>query len=282
MFRSRFLKCAGREVHFTEWGRTDSPALVMWHGLTRNGRDFDESAAALCGKWRVICPDTPGRGLSQWLNPNEYRLEIYARIAAELLDKLNLRECQWIGTSMGGLLGMRLAAVELREKIRALVLNDVGPTIPAAAMARIAAYAGKPPVFDAVSEFSAWQRQAYKSFGENPESFWERLAASSCRRLPDGRITAHYDPAIVSPFAQTTGGLDMWKEYDSIQCPVLLLRGESSDVLPAETAKEMTRRGPRAKLLTFPNCGHVPTLTTPEQIAPVRAFLTGRKKSPAA
>lgn len=273
MFRSRFATCAGREIHFAEWGNESAPAAVMWHGLTRNGRDFDEAAAALGDKWRVICPDAPGRGLSAWLSPEEYRHDVYAETALALLEELGIQECDWVGTSMGGLLGMRLAAEELRGRVRRLIVNDVGPTIPAAAMARIAAYAGNPPTFETVSEFAKWLRGAYRSFGENPEAYWERLIATSSRRLPDGRITAHYDPGIVSPFSRAAGGLDLWAEYDSIECPVLLLRGAESDVLPPEMAEEMTRRGPRAELKVFPNCGHAPPLATPEQIAVVREFL---------
>ena len=280
MFRSRFLKCAGREVHFADWGADSAPAVVMWHGLTRNGRDFDEAAAALCAAGRrVICPDAPGRGLSEWLPPEDYRYPVYAETAAALLDNLGIAEFDWVGTSMGGLVGIKLAAGAMRGRVRRLAANDIGPVIPAAAMRRIADYAGNPPTFGTASEFGAWLRQAYRPFGENPESFWERLIATSCRRLPDGRITAHYDPGIVLPFSRASGGMDMWAEYDSIDCPVLLLRGEKSDVLTQEIAEEMTRRGPRAKLMVFPNCGHAPPLAAPEQIAVVREFLKGEKCS---
>ena len=273
MFRSRFASCAGREIHFTEWGNASAPAVVMWHGLTRNGRDFDEAASALSDKWRVLCPDAPGRGLSEWLPPRDYRREVYAETALALLEGLGIRECCWVGTSMGGLVGMHLAAGAMRGRIRRLAVNDIGPEIPAAAMSRIAAYAGNPPTFETVSEFAKWLRNAYRSFGDNPESYWERLTAASSRRLPDGRITAHYDPEIVSPFSRAADGLNMWAEYDSIECPVLLLRGAESDVLPPEMAEEMTRRGPRAELKVFPNCGHAPALATPEQITPAREFL---------
>lgn len=277
-FRARFVDCGGREVHCADWGALgleEHRPLVMWHGLTRNGRDFDEAAGAFCATRRVLCPDAPGRGLSAWLPAGDYRLEVYAEAAARLLDALGVGECDWAGTSMGGLLGMRMAAGVLRGRIRRLVLNDVGPEIPAGALARIAAYAGAPPAFGRVSEFAAWLRAAYAPFGENPDSYWERLARTSHRRLPDGRVTAHYDPAIVSPFARAAGGLDMWAEYDSLECPTLLLRGADSDVLSAMTAMEMTRRGPRARLVVFPGCGHAPTLATPEQIETAREFLEG-------
>lgn len=278
MFRSRFLNCAGREVHVAEWGDSDSSAAVLWHGLTRTGRDFDELALGLGDIRWVLCPDTPGRGLSEWLPGSDYTLGAYAETAAALLDGLGVGECDWVGTSMGGLLGIHMAAGRLRGRIRRLVINDVGPEIPLGAMARIAAYAGNPKSFERVSDFALWMREAYSPFGENPDSYWERLARTSCRRLPDGRITAHYDPEIVSPFSRLaggSGGLDMWAEYDGLECPVLLLRGAESDVLPEKTAAEMTRRGPRARLVEFAGCGHAPALATPEQIAVVREFLTG-------
>lgn len=273
--RLRFAQCAGREIHFADWGDESAPAAVFWHGLTRNGRDFDEAALALCGARRVICPDAPGRGLSEWLPPEDYRLEVYAETATALLDHLGVRECDWVGTSMGGLLGIHLAAGALRGRMRRLVVNDVGPVVPSAALKRIAAYAGNPPVFETASEFAKWLREAYRPFGKNPESYWDRITFASCRRLPDGRVTAHYDPDIVLPFSRAAEGLDMWAAYDSVECPVLLLRGAESDVLPSEIAAEMTQRGPRARLRVFPDCGHAPALATPAQIDAVRAFLDG-------
>lgn len=273
-FHSKFLNCAGREVHFTEWGAADAPVVIMWHGLTRTSRDFDEAAAALCDTHRVICPDTPGRGLSEWLPAADYNLSVYAQTAEALLDELGIETCDWVGTSMGGLLGIHLAAGALRGRIRRMVINDVGPKIPLTAMARIAVYAMKPKVFTRASDFAAWLREAYQSGGENPDSFWQRLVHTSCRRLPDGRWTMHYDPNIVSLSSKDAIGLNMWAAYDSLECRVLLLRGAESDVLPQATAQEMTRRGPQARLEVFPGCGHAPTLAVPGQLAVLRAFLT--------
>ena len=289
MFRSRFLQCAGREIHFAEWGNESAPAVVMWHGLTRNGRDFDEIAAALADSRRVVCPDSPGRGLSQWGQPDDYRYETYAEVATDLLNQLGVAECDWVGTSMGGLLGIKLAAANAesepeskpgsesepppRIRIRKLVVNDIGPEIPPAALARIAAYAGNPPTFPTVSAFGEWLREAYRPFGPAPESFWQRVIATSVRRLPSGEVAAHYDPAIATPFFRASGKFDMWSEYDSVRCQTLLIRGAQSDVLPQDVAEQMTRRGPKAKLLTFPDCAHAPALATPKQIAPVRKFL---------
>ena len=269
-FQSRFLRCAGREIHFTEWGAADAPVVVMWHGLTRTGRDFDEAAAALSETRRVICPDTPGRGFSEWLPAKEYTLAVYAGIAQALLDELGIEKCDWVGTSMGGLLGIHLAAGPLRGRIRRMVINDIGPTIPLAAMARIAKFAMKPKRFDRASQFAAWLRETYEPFVQAPDTYWERMAHTSCRRLPDGRWTTHYDPAIVRPFSTAVTGLNMWAEYDSLDCPVLLLRGANSDVLPQKTAEAMTERGPQARLVVIPDCGHAPSLATPEQLALLR------------
>ena len=274
-FRSRFLRCEGVELHFAEWGDAAAPALVMWHGLTRSGRDFDEIAAALSADWRVICPDTPGRGLSGWLLPDQYHIEVYAAVANSLLAQLGIRQCAWLGTSMGGLLGMRLAAQEWRGHMAALVVNDIGTVLPAAGLRRIGEYVAHPPICKTMAEFSDWMREIYRSFGENPDTFWERLARTSVRRLPNGRFTAHYDPNIAALFSHIREDVDLWTQYERIDCPLLLLRGESSDILPADVAEEMTQRGPKAQLHTFPNCGHAPALATAEQIAVVREFLAG-------
>lgn len=277
-FRSRFMQCAGVEVHFTEWGDPSAPMLVMWHGLARNGRDFDELAAALSADWHIICPDTPGRGLSGWLLPPQYTIETYAVVADALLQQLGKRTCTWLGTSMGGLLGMHLAAAAWRGRINALVVNDIGTELSAAGLRRIGEYVAHPPLCKTMAEFSDWMRSTYRSFGDNPDSFWERLARTSVRRLPNGRFTTHYDPNIAVLFSHIRDNLNLWQQYEQIECPLLLLRGEHSDILPAEVAEEMTQRGPRAVLHTFPDCGHAPALARPEQIAVVEQFLTATRR----
>jgi pimeloyl-ACP methyl ester carboxylesterase len=274
---SRYAVCEGREIHYTEWGGANAETVIAWHGLARTGRDMDDIAAHLSGRYRVICPDTIGRGLSQWspAPEREYCLDFYARTAVGLLDGLQIEECHWLGTSMGGALGIRLAAGALRGRIRKLVLNDIGPQLGAAAVERIRAYAGKPPAFDRMSELEEYFRTIYRPFGLLTGAQWRRLAETSARRTADGRITPHYDPKMVMQFEHHPSDYDQWEAYDAIDAPTLCLRGESSDLLLPEVADEMRRRGPRAEVVTIPGCGHAPALNVPEQFALVERFLNG-------
>jgi pimeloyl-ACP methyl ester carboxylesterase len=275
---SRYLACEGREIHFMEWGAQHRDTVVAWHGLARTGRDMDELAAHLASRYRVICPDTIGRGLSEWspLPEREYCLSFYGRIAVALLDQLKIQNCCWIGTSMGGAIGLHLAAGPLKGRIRRLVLNDIGPKIADAAVERIRAYAGKPPRFATVSELEQYFRAVYKPYGWLSDAQWRRLTETSARRLPDGGITTHYDPAMTLQFAHHPEDYDQWEAYDRIDVPTLCLRGESSDLLLAETAEEMRRRGPKAVVVTIPGCGHAPALNVPDQLNLVERFLNGR------
>jgi pimeloyl-ACP methyl ester carboxylesterase len=283
MFRSDYLTCAGREIHFTDWGDPDAPAVIAWHGLARTGRDMDELAAHLCDRYRVICPDTIGRGLSQW-SPNpqhEYCLAFYARIAAELVAQLGLERVHWVGTSMGGAIGMVCASGRLEPalagRIRSLVLNDNAPQLADAAIARIKAYAGNPPAFAAVSELEAFFRQVYQPYGWLSDAQWRRLTETSTRRLPDGRVTPHYDPAMVQQFIHHPNDYLIWDHYDAIRVPVLCLRGAQSDLVQPETTAEMLRRGPGAaglaQVVEIPDCGHAPALNVPQQLDRISAFL---------
>lgn len=279
---SRYLTCAGREVHFMDWdaaGRAGATAepVIAWHGLARTGRDMDPIAARLSARHRVICPDTIGRGLSQW-SPDparEYCLAFYERLAAELLDQLGIRSCLWLGTSMGGAIGLRAAAGALRGRIRRLVLNDIGPELAAPAVDRIRTYAGSPPAFATMGELEAYFRTIYKPYGWLPDAQWRALAETSARRLPDGRLTPHYDPAMVLQFEHHPEDYLQWSAWDALDLPVLVLRGESSDLLLPEVAEAMRTRGPRAVVATIPGCGHAPALNTPEQFALVERFLAG-------
>jgi pimeloyl-ACP methyl ester carboxylesterase len=279
---SRYAVCEGREVHYTEWGSGNAETVIAWHGLARTGRDMDDIAAHLAahltGRYRVICPDTIGRGLSQWspAPEREYCLDFYAKIAVGLLDGLQIETCHWLGTSMGGALGIRLAAGALRGRIRKLVLNDIGPQLGAAAVERIRAYAGQPPVFDRMSELEQYFRTIYRPFGLLTDAQWRRLTETSARRTADGRVTPHYDPKMVLQFEHHPADYDQWDAYDAIDAPTLCLRGESSDLLLADTAEAMRRRGPRAVVVTIPGCGHAPALNVPEQIALVERFLNGK------
>ena len=191
--RSRYVNCLGREMHVTEWGDANAPTVIAWHGLARSGRDFDDFAAALSARWHIVCPDTPGRGLSQWaIDPaREYCLAFYVEQAEDLLDQLGLDKVHWVGTSMGGALGTLGAATRLRGRIRRLVLNDNGPELAAAALARIQAYAGQPPSFATVTGLEAYFREIYASFGHLSDTQWRHLTETSLRRLPDGHVTPH-------------------------------------------------------------------------------------------
>lgn len=272
---SHYLQCCDREIHYVEWGRKDAPPLIMWHGLARTGRDFDELANVLCGGYRIICPDTIGRGLSQWSpEPDaEYCMAFYARIAKALVDQLGIERMRWVGTSMGGAIGTMAAATTLKGRITHLLLNDNGPSLAAAAIERIRSYAGSPAQFDTVSEFENYLRVIYQPYGWQSDQQWRRMAETSARRLPNGKITAHYDPAMVRQFIVHPNDYDLWAEYDTLRMPTLVLRGETSDLLLADTAQAMTRRGPCAMLAEIPGCGHAPALNVPAQIDIVRKFL---------
>lgn len=273
--KSITVSCLGFEVHAVTWGEPQSPALVMWHGLARTGRDFDEIAAALASRHFVICPDTIGRGLSQWSgNPDrDYCLHTYAETARALVDALGLGSVDWLGTSMGGALGIRAAATTLAGRIRRLVINDIGPTFPEAPYARIKAYVGNPPEFATVGELEAYFRTIYTPFGWHSDAQWRHMAETSHRRLPNGRITTHYDPAIVRQLFAHPRDYEQWEHYDRITAPTLVLRGVDSDLLLPDTAREMSVRGPRARIAEIAGCGHAPALNVPDQIGLVRDFL---------
>jgi len=275
--KSRYLVCEGREIHFMEWGAEHREAVIAWHGLARTGRDMDELAAHLSSRYRVICPDTIGRGLSQW-SPHperEYCLDFYGRLALALLEQLGIGECHWVGTSMGGAIGIRLAAGGLKGRMRRLVLNDMGPKIADAAVERIKAYAGKPPQFERISELEHYFRTIYKPYGWLSDEQWRRLTETSARRTPEGRITTHYDPNMVLQFVHHPRDYEQWDAWDAIVAPTLCLRGETSDLLLPEVAEEMKRRGPKATVATIAGCGHAPALNAPDQLNLVERFLAG-------
>jgi pimeloyl-ACP methyl ester carboxylesterase len=271
---SRYAEILGTELHYTEWGASHAETVVAWHGLARTGRDMDDVAAHLAARYRVICPDTIGRGLSQWSRDpaNDYCFAHYERLAVGLLDRLGVDRVHWLGTSMGGALGLRLAAGPLKGRIRRLVLNDIGPRLASVAIERIRSYAGSPPAFTTVGELEAYFRTVYKPYGALTDAQWRRLTETSTRRLPDGRVTPHYDPLMVMQFIHHPSDYDQWEAWDRIEAPVLVLRGIDSDLLEASVADEMTRRGPRASLITVPDCGHAPALNTAQHIGWVADF----------
>ena len=275
---SHYLVCEDREIHYTEWGAGNAPTVIAWHGLARTGRDMDDIAAHLSSRYRVICPDTIGRGLSQWspAPEKEYCLDFYARVAVSLIDQLGIRELSWLGTSMGGAVGIRLAAGPLKGRIRRLILNDIGPKLGEAAVERIRTYAGNPAQFDRMGELEQYFRSIYKPYGWLSDVQWRRLAETSARRTAEGKVTPHYDPKMVMQFTHHPQDYDQWDAWDTIDVPTLCLRGETSDLLLPEVAEAMRSRGPRAVVVTIPGCGHAPALNVPDQFALVERFLNGR------
>lgn len=269
-----FLTCQNLEIHYTEWGEPDAPVVICWHGLTRTGRDFDELAEALATHYRVICPDTPGRGLSQWSETplEHYIVPFYAQIALDLANQLGIEQFKWVGTSMGGLIGMVVAALA-PERVQKLVLNDVGPEVPVAAVERIRTYAGSQPSFNNVSELEAWLRQVYLPFGENTDVFWRRMAMTSARRTADGKVTLHYDVRLVMPFENYTGDATFWPFWPSLACPILVIRGELSDLLLPAQVERMLAENAHVQAVVIPKVGHAPALAVPEQIKIVSDFL---------
>jgi pimeloyl-ACP methyl ester carboxylesterase len=272
---SQYMTVLDRELHYVDWGADRRDIVFMCHGLARTSRDFDDLAGHLCDRYRVICPDIIGRGLSQW-SPKpqtEYCLQFYAALATGLIDALGCERLHWIGTSMGGAIGMRVAATSLRSRINRLVLNDIGPTVAEAAVARITAYAGSPPRFNTVSELEGYFRTIYKPYGYLSDTQWRRLTETSVRRTEDGQVTPHYDPNMVMQFERYPADYDQWADYDAITAKTMVLRGADSDLLRADIAEEMTRRGPRCRLEVIAGCGHAPALNVPAQYALIEQFL---------
>jgi pimeloyl-ACP methyl ester carboxylesterase len=262
-------------VAYREWGDPGNPRVLLCvHGLTRNGRDFDELAAALADRYRVACPDVVGRGRSDWLrDPSGYAYPTYCADMAALIARLGAERIDWVGTSMGGIIGMLLAA-RPGNPIRRLVLNDVGPWIPRGALERIASYVGGDPRFPDRAALETFLARIYSPFGPFTEAQWSRLVDSSRREAPDGTIALAYDPAIAEPLrAMPAKDFDLWSAWDAVACPVLVVRGERSDVLTAETAREMALRGPGATVVEVPRVGHAPTLMDPEQIEQLARWL---------
>ncbi|MVO18412.1 alpha/beta fold hydrolase [Parasedimentitalea huanghaiensis] len=269
------VKTANHELHVTEWGDPENSPLVMWHGLARTGRDFDELAAALSDEYFVICPDTIGRGLSSWAPKSEtaYRINTYADHAVALLDHYQMDRAAWVGTSMGGLIGMHLAAGASADRLSCLVINDIGPEVPQAAVDRIIRYAADLPEFDQLSEAEAWLRNTYAPFGPADDAFWRRMTRSSVRRTGQGRFTLHYDPEIIQQFAAYLDDLSTWDNYKKIKLPCHVIRGENSDLLTPDILARMQQEGPKPGATEFAGCGHAPTLSRKADIQLVRGLL---------
>jgi len=281
--RLREVQCLDpRGLHrmaYAEWGEASNRrVLVCVHGLSLQGRDFDTLAQAMADRYRVVCPDVVGRGRSDWLrDPMGYVLPTYLADMVTLLARLDAEEVHWVGTSMGGLIGMALAGLE-GSPVTRLVLNDVGPTIRYEALERIGTYLGQPVRWPDEASAAAGLRAISESFGPHTEEQWLTLSRPQLKRDGDGLIPP-YDPAIAQAFRLVTrevaaaGEAALWASYDRIACPTLLLRGAVSDLLTPETAAAMQQRGPRAELVEFEGVGHAPTLVQHDQVKVVRQFL---------
>lgn len=263
-------------IAYLEWGAPDAAATaVCVHGLTGRGLDFEQLAPALAtAGYRVVCPDMVGRGESDWLSdPADYRLKQYASDMAGLLEHVGVAQVDWVGTSMGGLIGLATAAAS-PSSVRRLVLNDIGPFIPRSALQRLASYTGSDPVFESLAEAEAYVRDHYAPFGDLTDVQWRRMAEQRTRPRAGGGYVLHYDPAIALNLRESAErDSDLWRLWDAVTCPVLVLRGATSDLLLTETVVEMTGRGPSFELVEFPECGHNPPLIERDQIDPVIAWL---------
>ena len=281
-FRQHRVQCITpsglHQLAYAEWGDpANRKVLVCVHGLSRCARDFDFLADALAGHYRVVCPDVPGRGMSDWLkNPMEYQIQTYVADMVTLLARLDAASVHWVGTSMGGLIGMTLASLP-DTPVKKLVLNDVGPVIAAASLARIGEYLGKALSFPDFAAAVKYVRAVSATFGAHSDDQWSFLTEHVVRKQPDGSFRMHYDPAIAVPFgaAKPDKDIELWPYYDAIRCPTLVIRGAQSDLLRRETLQEMGSRGPRAKIVEIADVGHAPTLMHADQIAIVRDFLLG-------
>ncbi|MDB5863267.1 MAG: Alpha/beta hydrolase [Betaproteobacteria bacterium] len=264
-------------VRYYEWGAPDNDRVVVCvHGLTRNGRDFDFLAQSLAGDFRVVCPDVAGRGESDWLAAKtDYAYPQYLSDLTALIARVTAGEAKtvyWVGTSMGALAGIMMAAMP-NTPVARLVVNDAGMFIPKAALERIGRYVGKDPRFASLDALETHLRCVAAPFGPLTDEQWRHLNVHSAKQHPDGSWGHLYDPAIGSAFQGELKDVDLSAYWDAIRCPALILRGAESDILLRETAEAMTHRGPKAELVEFAGVGHAPMLLDDAQASVVRAFL---------
>lgn len=272
---------SGYTLAYWSWGdiKESSTPVLCVHGLTRNGRDFDFLAQGLAKNTQIICPDLPGRGKSSWLTDTaDYNYGTYTSCLLKLLDSMDIRQVDWVGTSLGGILGMRVAA-ERPQMIRKLVLNDVGAVISIAGFKRINSYVGMSMNFSGREAAEKHLREIYADFGITDDRHWQHLLEHSFSEMSNGEYQLSYDPGILAPLRdknnklQPQENIELWEWWDEIQCPTLIIRGEHSDILLAETAQEMLKRNARAELETIRGIGHAPTLMPAEQVGIVSGWL---------
>lgn len=296
--RLQYVSClspAGiHRMAYWEWGDPDNDRVLLCvHGLTRTGRDFDRLARRLAGEYRVVCPDVVGRGRSDWLTePAYYIVPQYVSDMVTLIARLDARELHWVGTSMGGMIGMTLAGLpgasegagqtpeqaQLLPPVSRLILNDIGPTLETAALARIGEYISDPVEFEDFDAAVRYIRKVSASFGPHSDADWRELTTHVVRQ-EGARWVRHYDPGLAAPFVQVTaaaaqaGEAILWRSFSAIACPILLVRGTQSDLLAPATAEEMLRRNPNARLAEVEGVGHAPTFMDEEQIGLAADFL---------
>ena len=264
-------------MHYYDWGDPENSRVVICvHGLTRNGRDFDFLAQALSRDFRIVCPDVTGRGRSDWLeSKQDYGYAQYMADMTALLARVTAgaeKTIYWVGTSMGGLLGIIMAAMP-KNPIRKLVVNDAGMLVPKAALERLALYVGKDPRFATLDALEAHVRHISAPFGALSDEQWRHLTVHSAKQHANGTWGFRYDPAIANAFSGELNDIDLSAYWDAVRCPTLLLRGADSDILLRATAEAMTQRGLRATLVEFQAIGHAPMLMSDEQVTAVRDFL---------
>lgn len=270
-----------RKVAYWEWGDPDQDHVILClHGLTRQGRDFDTLARHLSNSYRVVCPDFAGRGQSDWLvHSQDYAVPTYLSDLMVILAQLNATKLYVVGTSLGGLVAMTLAGLS-NNPIERLVLNDIGPVIDLEAVKRIGSYVGQPLTFSSVDDGIAYLGQISQSFGKHTPEQWRELSMPLLVPNGEGKYQLHYDPKIAENFKYINEAVaqqsneSLWKVYDAITCPTLLIRGKDSDLLSTGTAIEMTQRGPKATLIEFKDVGHAPTLMQEDQLQVVMNFLS--------
>jgi pimeloyl-ACP methyl ester carboxylesterase len=250
--------------------------IVCWHGLARNGSDFQTIAHLLAKKYRVLCPDTLGRGLSQWAKEpaKEYNYPNYAGIAMEICEHFKVQKLDWIGTSMGGIIGIILASGPFKGRIQHLVINDIGPEIPDDALKRIVEYvSGLQPEFDTFIEYQDYLKELYLIMGERNNEQWYQMTSQSLRRKDNGRFTVHFDPDIIQISDETVPAFDLWELFKQVDCPVMLLHGLLSDVLTKDIVTKMVSIQAKMKVITIPDCGHAPGLHVDDHNNPILNFL---------
>lgn len=274
--RDRFVTVGDHEIHYSEWGDQSDPPVVCVHGLSRVGRDFDPVARDLAADYHVICPDMPGRGLSEWADDPEtaYLGSSLMETCIGFCDALELDELRWLGTSMGGGFGMALAGGPMADRITHVVVNDVGPG-PAEdedadeGIDRIIEYLTSPPTFETFTGMEAYFREVYATFSAMDDAEWRRLTHTSSRRTDDGAFIPNYDPRVVEPLLTEESDADPWALFEAIEAPILTLKGTDSDILTDATFAQMQEYQPDMETLVI-DCGHCPALNTERQIGAIR------------